>query len=477
MQICSVCGASASNDVKFCQECGNPLPALENQPAAAPVKEHEPQKRSIHNENVQPKKPMKTSTKIISGIVAVFILGLVIAHFMIQGKLDPYEKLVDANKAFVAENHEVFAGYFAFDEGTTVDTKAFLKYMNEQQWTENISPQIEEGLNKLKLGTYADAIVDDEGNKLFTINEKKFLGIYQQYDIKVIPIEVSAYTSIPSATVNYTNDQQKELTTDTVSLGQFAPGIYEFKLDVSDDVSSTTVTQEKTVAHNGDKTAELFFDFSDTTVTLSSDYNDAIVFIDGESTKKKASELKLYTLPLDGSVEVYAVYTKDGAEKKSEKVTFTSTETHIPFADVQKNIEQEAAKQELLSNYSDDVKQFYYNFRDEYLYAVNNGDFSYVSSYFEEGSELKRDYEKFILDHRKFDYYYDYTFLSNDVTDVAAVNNNTLSVKTREIFEFNTDTEEDWYYERQKLYTIQVLDDEFIISNIEDIGEVIKTKL
>lgn len=468
MSNCLSCGADNPIDMHFCQQCG----------ARLQEEEIENSKRAKQsNESKTPKPPMKTATKIVIAFVTIIILGASIAHFTIKNKLDPYKQLTNINKAFVNEDYTTFLNYFAIDDGVIVDEKAFYQYMQKNNWIEKISPQIEEGFKKIDKGSFASAIVDNKGYKIATIlDEKKFLGMYNQYTVKIIPVEVNAHTSITKAKLTY-NDNSKEITKKPVALGKFIPGIYNFKIDVSDDFTTTKLEKKQEIVNSENNQQELFFDFTADTLKINSDYKDSIIFINDKSTKKKASELNLFTIPLDGSVTMHAEYTNGDKKSTSETIKVTSNEVYLPFAEVQEKLAVNAAKEELLSNYREYARSFYYEFRNNYQDAVNYGDFSYVSNYFQDGTKLKKDYSAFVLDHRDFDYYYNYNFLSNDITDIVAVDNNTLTLKSSELFEFYTSEDGDWKYEREKLYTLKVIDQTLYIANIEDVGKVKKTKI
>ena len=57
-------------------------------------------------------------------------------------------------------------------------------------------------------------------------------------------------------------------------------------------------------------------------VSLSSNYDDAIVFINGESTGKTVNDLsKFGPVATDGTVKIHAEITQEGHKLKSEEVS------------------------------------------------------------------------------------------------------------------------------------------------------------
>lgn len=253
---------------------------------------------------------------------------------------------------------------------------------------------------------------------------------------------------------------------------------------VTDDLSEQTYERNDSIIGYGSNTYDLALDFSDQKINVTSDYDDAIIWVDGKSTKKTAEQLKLYNVPIDGTVKLQAIANVDGKEKKSETVAVEGTEVHLAFADVQAKIkaedvakEKKQAMEDFAYEYEDSARQMYYDFRNSYYSALTNVDFSYVSDYFADGTQLKDDYREFVLEHNDFDFSYHYDFISNDISSIKTVNENTFNLFSYEVFDFFTSTDDNWHYERQKKYTIKLINGQLKITDLEDIAKVKKTKI
>lgn len=289
---------------------------------------------------------------------------------------------------------------------------------------------------------------------------------------EIVPVEVNAYNYNPNYQMELKigGDDKVKLNDDEVKVGLFAPGNYKYTLHYKDEYFEDELTEE--IYLEGDE-YNLTFDLSDQLVYLTSDIEDATIFINGKSTGKTASEIELIAAPLDGSVEIYAEATNDKGETiHSETLYLSEYDTHLYFAEVQ----EQYAIQDFYDYYSWDAEQLFYNFRWDYEYAVNSADFSYVKDYFIEGSQLKKDYEEFVVDHEDLGFYY-YYFISNDVIDVQPLSANSLTLDSLETFEFTSEEDGTWYYEREKRYTLEYVDGMLRIASIEDIKEVNKTKI
>lgn len=481
MEICSICGQENTNNSRFCQECGNPYPSK--------ISEKELSSTTISPEStpVAPKTRTKITgkNKMIFGIIIALAIILIGAHFFIQQSIDPYKQLSKADRAFVAKDSEAFLSYFSMHEDVITDNESFYDYMNEEDWTNSISPKIKEMIRSIEQGTYSSPIQDREGNQLISVVDEKYLLFYKKIKVQLEPIKVTASSSVPNVEVTLPNDETITLAqgSDT-SLGSFTPGIHTFNVLVTDDLSEQTYEQNASIIGDGSNTYDLALDFSDQKINVTTDYDDAIIWVDGKSTKKTAEQLKLYNVPTDGTVKLQAIANVDGKEKKSETVAVEGTEVHLAFADVQAKMkaeevakEKKQAMEDFAYEYEDSARQMYYDFRNSYYSALSNIDFSYVSDYFANGTQLKDDYREFVLEHNDFDFSYHYDFISNDISSIETVNENTFNLFSYEVFDFFTSTDDNWHYERQKKYTIKLINGQLKITGLEDTSKMKKTKI
>lgn len=487
MRICSVCYAEANNQQKFCQECGNTLPSIEEKEVAEntqALQEAENQDHIAKPTNRRNSTHMKKSTKWISGGIVALAVLLIGAHFFIQNMINPMNRISAAQKAYATEDYKEFMSLFEISEDTFVNEKGFADFIEDEFGSEAFFDEIVKKAGEVKNSGFPETLTDENGNKVLTLLPERYLLIYEKVDFQIHPIEVVGHATVKSTTVTLGENQSIDLTNEDSKLGKFTPGNHTFEAKLVDDISEITVPVDVEIVGEEANKANIVLDFSDRTVQLSSDYPEATVYINGKKQSKKAEELVLYTLPLDGSTEIYAEHSVDGKSKKSKTLSLTTDDTHIVFEDVEKQRlqeQQENEKQQAMESFRDeyeqDARDLFYDFRSDYLEAVNYADFSYVETYFADGSKLKKDYQKFITDHGLFDYSYNYDFLSNDILDFKVVDEQTFTITTYENFKFYTSTDENWHYEREKLYTVQLQNDVLKIINIEDASPVKKTKI
>lgn len=467
-QICSNCGRVAITPSKFCIECGTPIqevPQSQNYDEGTSPSINQLQQSRLQNEPPQKEKKSLSRGKKIGIISVIALIGLIIGtHFVLQNMFNPKGQLDQITKHFEDKNEKEFMNSFIFPENTYVDAKSFYQFVDDNDWIlDDLEDAVIEGEGSVK---------NPDGSKIIKITSEPFLVLYKKFSFEVIPVEVIAYNNNPNHNLELkvgAHDLVK-LNDDEVKVGLFAPGNYEYTLKLNDGYFENELKEEAYLEGNE---YSLTFDFSEDAVYLSSDIDEATVFIDGKSTGKTASEIELIAAPLDGSVEIYAETMNDNGEAiQSETLYLTEYDTHIYFAEVQ----EQYAIVDFYDYYSWDAEDLFYSFRWDYQYAVNTADFSYVEDYFIEGSQLKNDYETFVEDHEDLGFYY-YDFISNDIIDSYPLSANSLVVETLETFEFTSDEDGTWHYEREKRYTIEYVDGMLKIANIEDIKDVNKTKI
>ncbi|MEG0261067.1 MAG: hypothetical protein RR595_07620 [Lysinibacillus sp.] len=489
MRQCENCGKTASNSENFCLECGTKLtiPATEkrnsteNGPGADSQEQHT---NTYFRQSNTKKEPMSTKKKVIIGSVFVLIALLLIGHFTIKSLVDPTKQIANLNKYYLDENYEKFTQSFHFPNETLVDNKAFFKYMKELDWTKNINPELEEKLDETITKGYSEPLTNEDNHKFITVKESKFLLFYKKYSFNVQPVEVSV--SMPDHKAHFKIGElvDTEVSKETKKVGKLAPGIYTYSLALKDDYFENDIKKKLSITNTDNNKQAIEIDIADYQVHLTSDIEDAIVFINNKSTEKTASDVKLFAAKLDDSVKVHAMKTgQDGKEEKSEVITLNDSAHHLQFSSVQahhkaeeKKKADDAATEDFLYDYEETARSLFYDFRSDYEYALESADFSYVQDYFSEGSQVRKDYSKFVTDHNQFDYY-EYDFQSNMIDNVYAQDASTIILDSTEIFEFYLTEDGTWSYQREKRYTMKLSNDTLRITDIQDRSKVIKTKI
>ncbi|BDH61330.1 hypothetical protein MTP04_14600 [Lysinibacillus sp. PLM2] len=480
-QICTNCGRVQTKLGSYCSECGAPLAVGLDHVQAFEPNDNKPFQNVVNRRSqsnapqVKEKKTLSLGMKItiVSGIV-LFLL-IVGAHLYIQKSLDPNSQLEAMNTYFTDEDAEKFSEAFIFPEGTIVDPEAFYYFMVDNDWSNMIYPDLQYALTDFKENGSTLSLEDSNGNLLISIEEEPYLLFYKKINFHVEPVEVTveANTNGDPVELTFANLETKEITDSSFKLGLFAPGEYKYTLNIKDDYFEKELEEYVSINGKGNSKYSFEIDLSENAVQFTSDIDDAIIYINGENTNKTANEINLFAAPLDGSVEVYAeAVNNEGETIQSETITLTDKNHHLVFSEVQ----EQMAIEEFHNIYLQDAIDMYQNFRADYNNAINDTDFSYVSEYFVHDSELYKNYEKYVEDHEKIEGF-DYHFISNQVTKTEPLSSNSLVLETYEIFVFTSDADGTWHYEKAKRYTIELIDYQLKITNIEEFGESIKNKI
>ncbi|TSI10099.1 zinc-ribbon domain-containing protein [Lysinibacillus sp. BW-2-10] len=521
MRICNNCGKEATNHEYFCIECGTPFPPSDDTTPELPINEHpidsismyschqcgkeikqsqkfcvhcgtpiiEPELEMVTAELVQSapkrfqKKKFGLATKITGASVLILLIAVITTHLFIAKKVDPEAQIVLMNQYFSQEKKEDFTNLFVFSEDTIYTPATFFNYMENDAWNSFAKEGIERAIQQYKLKGYAEPIYDEAGNKVFTVIEEKFFIFYKKLIFQYHPIEVKAKTTSHSITLKMGEDRKKSISTEAVVVGKFVPGKYNYTIVLKDEHFEKEEKYTLSVVGEEKNEQLLEIDLSAHVTKLTSDIEEAIVYINGKNTNKTVAEIELLAAPLDSSVEIYAEAKENDEIIKSETLQLTKEQQHITFAKIQQQRQAEKEQQEkqlaiqkFYGDYRDLARDTFYNFRNTYNIAVNYADFSYVDHYFIDGSQLQKNYQQFVVDQTGLGYYY-YEFISNDILKIEPLSENSIKLTSKEIFNFYSEMDGNWHYEREKQYIFELVNGILKISSIEDVKNVSKTKI
>src|SRR5699024_9949295 len=98
-------------------------------------------------------------------------------------------------------------------------------------------------------------------------------------------------------------------------IGTFYPGIYEIEATTKTEFGDFVVTKEYEVKAEEYSDLYIEYEYGTFSIDVDYDYEDAVLFVDGENTKKKLSDVhELGPVPLDSNVKVHAEW-KDDKDK------------------------------------------------------------------------------------------------------------------------------------------------------------------
>lgn len=111
----------------------------------------------------------------------------------------------------------------------------------------------------------------------------------------------------------------------------------------------------------------------------------------------------------------------------------------------------------------------YQSYRAAFETANNNADFYFVSHYFADGTQLRKNYKEFVEDHRDLKGSYNYKFIDNQVTSIKALSENKFELITTEEFDFYHSLDGTTKFVREKRYLIKLVNEGIQFEEIEDL--------
>ncbi|MEB2274212.1 zinc ribbon domain-containing protein [Bacillus sp. ILBB4] len=394
MGYCRECGHQLTNEHEFCPECGHPVERkAASSEGAAPQRYAEPASSSVE-EGRQSVKPSNKKTKVItiSVIAAAAILGG--AYYGIDKTMMAPKAVSEKFIASVKGNDVDKVKKYVNDgqiqlEANDEQTKSFITYLHENP---DVMKSISEGLAADSRALEAGVPSEDHSSYAKLEQDGKKWGIFDHYTVQINPVYAKAQ-STEDATVVYIDGQKAGTVSSDSSkkVGPFLPGTHIVKGEVQNDYGKVENEQEIEATNGEDVDVE--FDWSDHAVYISSDYDDATLFVNGKDTKTEIGDIDyLGPLPMDGSVKVYAKRKFDSGEKKTEEVSIKKGIDDIALNfDEENTAEASAPSKEEQSDDQDSKADSgvstseVSSFIEQYMYAtissINSGDFSIAEPY------------------------------------------------------------------------------------------------
>lgn len=468
MKFCRNCGEQLPGNAEFCTSCGEQFPKGETS--------SQDYKPSESVEPRPPRKPMNTKTKILvsSGLaLLVIIMG---THMFLKNMYNPEKKIEAMNLAYHGQDQEAFYKQFTIKEGTIGNAKNLYAAVKSYGWNDLRTELEKEALIASTNSKNVNIIT--AGYEFISVTSTPvFLGLYKDITFTILPSEVTVTVPYKDTALTFGGQEYKTTADDEeITLGKFIPGEYEWSYTTPGPLMPLSSKGKYTVEGDEENEDSADLDWNIDTLRVDSNVGNAIVFIDGKSTKKTVDELyELYPAQLNKDVKIHAV-TKDkkGTEVSSNIVPAAEDTIYLTFAHAEAEQKAEEQKQ-VAAAQTDVVRELFRSFRDEYEYAISYIDFSYIEDYFMEGSKIRQDYAKFVVDHRNIPGYY-YEFLLNDITSVNQLSDNKYELLSFETFNFYSNADGGLHYERKKKYIFKKVGDEFFIESITNL-DTKKTKI
>ncbi|WP_226643146.1 zinc ribbon domain-containing protein [Mesobacillus subterraneus] len=398
MFYCNHCGTSVPKGKTFCPNCGGKMTNTEQANHAVT--------REMKSSGIKLSKP---TIFLFTGAIAVLVF-LVAAHLVLSNIYKPEKILWEFEKAVETKDSDTIAEILR-ESGTDVDfdtkdVQKFTFYLTEENDFDGIMKELTVDLRKAKNGRKTDPVQDSNGHRILQVveNGKKFL-IYKQYGIQAVPITIMAASNYDGVSIQVDGNKAKKLgkAEDVTEVGVFLPGEYKISGTYKGDYAELESSQSVYPTEGSDNIIEAFVSLEGSHLSLRTNRENAIVYINGKSTGKTIEEMDGFgPVTTDGSMKIYAVVNGSSGKVKSNVASVEYDEVELWFE------EDEYEPEEVVSDLEDYTEKSYsedelWTFMNEYVSsgidAINARDFSYIADYHHpDGSTYaeSRDYIKYL---------------------------------------------------------------------------------
>src|SRR5690625_4066589 len=497
MGFCTNCGNQLKAEEKFCTSCGNPIQAKGNQETSSTEVDnhtHNEQAEQLQKDSnigkkeetvgtqqkqiqqavetqqvsLPEKKPMSKRNKILIGTVAAFIVLLFGVHKYLESHFDPMKQVVAMENALSEKKMDEFFNLIELEEDALIDKESYFEHIKDKEWESAIKNQYIHIIeaDKEKATPYEKVIESEMGYPLLKLKPKSIFGLYKGYTVRAVPMKLEAQSNIDATEISILDKSfTVELADEGTDIGLIYPGTYDVQATAKGKYGDFTYDEIVQLDSYDSEMIDIEFETNFYYIYTGYDYEDAILFIDDKSTKTAIGEYtEIGPFPEDTDKTLHAEWKNtDGNTIRSNTVKLQELgdypEIYFDFdaanavhADVAGDVEAE-------------VGQFILDFRNAYEDAVNYADFFEIENYLKPDSHAEKELKKFIKDME--DGYYYYEFYENIILNVEKKDKKTYHVKTNELFMFRDDDGKEYDYDREKMYIVEIIDEQFLISKIE----------
>jgi membrane-associated protein TcaA len=434
LSYCTECGKALKNDPAFCEGCG----AKRDSDVA-------------QKERIGEKRPMSKKVKVSLFVVGILVAGLAGTHMILSSIYDPLKDIQSMNNAMLNNSEEGFLEYITFEEDALLDKKQYFSYVSKMDWEDMREQLVSMTNSELEF----DAFVKDQyGNDVFKVKRDSILGLYDTYEITAIPNQVLFTSNIQPATFEVGGKKVSvDIREEPVELGAY-PGTYEVKAEASNLFGDFSMTEEIEVKPSEDHQSNYHMKFEGNAYGIDTNHPEALLYVNGKNTNSKLEEFEyLGPFPINREVTMFAeIETPDGKKLKSEPITQGQVSLGgLPFMfDDEEELNE--TKTVEASLFEEEAAQYVLEFREAYEQALNNRDYSLISSYMMAGSLAEEELIDYIGDLQDKEYSYEFT--ENTIVETKEIDVEVFEVTTKEKFTFTNHLNEQTSYDREKIYTI-----------------------
>lgn len=380
LKFCGTCKKNVADHLNFCPECGSKVEVIVDKTAASYTE--------VQNE-IKPAKSKKNLFLIIGFlIIAAVLFG---AYKFVAYKFSKEKQVNVMIEAFQKKDINAIDEIVKADDPSlkikTEDIKAYMRYLKEnpsynKELLAYLQKQtIDQKLTKDK-ASFKDGQIVEEGKEWF---------LYPKYKFSMKSYYMSVSTTAKNAEIYVNDKKETELSSGKTSkeLGPYFPGTYVVKATAKTELTELETEEEVDLADEQSGKVEVDLSLEGKYVTISSDENDATVFVNGKKRGKlNYGSYNLGPVSTDETVEVHLEKTTDFGVMKSESIKIGDQSTY--YLKFPKETSSSAVGEFVRNHLYDNVR------------AISLNDFSLIeNNYDKSGKSYKEDRDYLQYLHKK----------------------------------------------------------------------------
>lgn len=380
LKFCGTCKKNVADHLNFCPECGSKVEVIVDKTAASYTE--------VQNE-IKPAKSKKNLFLIIGFlIIAAILFG---AYKFGAYKFSKEKQVNVMIEAFQKKDISAIDEIVKADDPSlkikTEDIKAYMRYLKEnpsynKELLAYLQKQtIDQKLTKDK-ASFKDGQIVEEGKEWF---------LYPKYKFSMKSYYMSVSTTAKNAEIYVNDKKETELSSGKTSkeLGPYFPGTYAVKATAKTELTELETEEVVDLADEQSGKVEVDLSLEGKYVTISSDENDATVFVNGKKRGKlNYGSYNLGPVSTDETVEVHLEKTTDFGVMKSESIKIGDQSTY--YLKFPKETSSSAVGEFVRNHIYDNVR------------AISLNDFSLIeNNYDKSGKSYKEDRDYLQYLHKK----------------------------------------------------------------------------
>ncbi|MFD6506045.1 zinc ribbon domain-containing protein [Bacillus sp. NPDC060175] len=320
MKFCGTCNKQVADQLNFCPDCGSKVEEIADQTA------------SSHSEMRSETKPVKSKKNMFLLIGFVIVFAILFGAYKFGASKFSKEKQVNAMiEAFQNKDVNAIDEILKVDDPTlkvkTEDIKAYIRYLKENpSYNKELLSYLQRETVDQKLASdkasFKDGKIIEDGKEWF---------LYPKYKFSMKSYYMNVSTTAKNAEIYVNDKKETELSSDKTSkeLGPYFPGTYVVKAKAKTELAELETEKEVDLADEKNGTVEVNLSLEGNYVTISSDENDATVFVNGKKRGKlNYGSYKLGPVPTDETVEVHLEKNAEFGVMKSESIKVGDQSTY-----------------------------------------------------------------------------------------------------------------------------------------------------